>query len=127
MCFSALCFTKCVESFARLLLQLIKIDPNNDGLPSIQSARTSSQHSPKPPGTVIFYIGKRTSGDFQKLCPEDHDSVFVDVLESLPADPDRPEGIAFRLFALAQLASKWTTLLRRCIITSSNPPIYQIQ
>ncbi|OJJ51010.1 hypothetical protein ASPZODRAFT_162899 [Penicilliopsis zonata CBS 506.65] len=52
---------------------------------------------------------------FERFALDDHEVIFNDVLESLPRDPDWVEGIALRLFILAQLASRWHTLLRRSI------------
>lgn len=52
---------------------------------------------------------------FNQYPLKDHDAIFDDILDSLPRDPDWCEGIALRLFFLAQLASQWHTLLRRSI------------
>ena len=62
-----------------------------------------------------YFIGLNLPKIFGLYVLKTHDDIFVDVLESLPADPEISEGIAFRLFALAELACKWPTLLRRCI------------
>lgn len=87
---------------------------------------TNDQDSPSP-RTSLFMILQE--GDISvkfnaaNLIPrlfgqfplKDHDAIFDDVLESLPRDPDWTEGIALRLYVLAQLASQWHTLLRRSI------------
>ncbi|PLB44362.1 serine/threonine-protein kinase tel1 [Aspergillus steynii IBT 23096] len=52
---------------------------------------------------------------FNQYPLKDHDAIFDDILDSLPRDPDWCEGIALRLYILAQLASRWHTLLRRSI------------
>lgn len=65
--------------------------------------------------SVKFYVGNRIPQIFEIFILKDHDSVFQDVSERLPQDQDRPEGIFFRLYVFARLASRWPTLLRRCI------------
>jgi ataxia telangiectasia mutated family protein len=65
--------------------------------------------------SVKFNVGKLISDIFGRFLLRDHDAIFDDVLESLPTDPDWNEGIALRLYVLAQLASRWHTLLRRSI------------
>ncbi|KAL1853370.1 Serine/threonine-protein kinase tel1 [Paecilomyces lecythidis] len=65
--------------------------------------------------SVKFFLAKLVPSIFSRFLLADHDAVFDDVLDSLPRDPDWIEGIAVRLYALAQLASQWHTLLRRSI------------
>ncbi|KAH8801582.1 ataxia telangiectasia mutated [Xylogone sp. PMI_703] len=64
---------------------------------------------------VKFYISIQISHIFELFILKEHDNVFVDILQNLPSDPDWIEGIAYRLFVLSKLASRWSTLLRRCI------------
>ncbi|KAK0621491.1 hypothetical protein B0T17DRAFT_608684 [Bombardia bombarda] len=64
---------------------------------------------------VKYFIGLNLPRIFGLYVLKTHDDIFVDVLESLPADPEGTEGIAYRLFVLSELACKWPTLLRRCI------------
>jgi len=64
---------------------------------------------------VKYFIGRNLPTIFGLYVLKTHDTIFVDVLESLPSDPRITEGIAFRLFVLAELACRWPTLLRRCI------------
>lgn len=64
---------------------------------------------------VKFSISTQISRIFELFILKEHDHVFVDILQNLPSDPDWIEGIAYRLFVLAKLASRWSTLLRRCI------------
>ncbi|KAK3295607.1 uncharacterized protein B0H64DRAFT_474533 [Chaetomium fimeti] len=64
---------------------------------------------------VKYFIGRNLPKIFGLYVLKTHDTIFVDVLESLPSDPHVTEGIAFRLFVLAELACRWPTLLRRCI------------
>ncbi|KAL5343110.1 hypothetical protein BJX70DRAFT_354511 [Aspergillus crustosus] len=93
---------------------------------SINSTYSSSQSSPSPRTTLFKIIAegdvlvKFNAGNFipqlfGQFVLKDHDAIFNDVLECLPRDPDWEEGIAVRLFLLAQLASEWHTLLRRSI------------
>ncbi|TEA15433.1 Serine/threonine-protein kinase tel1 [Colletotrichum sidae] len=63
---------------------------------------------------VKDFVGAILPDVFGTYILRHHDDVFVDVLDSLPADPEVIEGIAFRLSVLAQLACRWPTLLRRC-------------
>ncbi|KAL1966845.1 hypothetical protein VTN77DRAFT_3810 [Rasamsonia byssochlamydoides] len=65
--------------------------------------------------SVKFSVAKLIPNIFGRFLLRDHEAIFNDVLESLPKDPDWNEGIALRLYALAQLASRWHTLLRRSI------------
>ncbi|KAL5051771.1 hypothetical protein BDW71DRAFT_169420 [Aspergillus fruticulosus] len=103
-------------AFAKLLGEILGLNP----------AYSSDQSSPSPRTTLFKIIGdgdmlvKFNAGSlvpqlFGQYLLKDHDAVFDDVLECLPRDPTWEEGIAVRLFLLAQLASKWHTLLRRSI------------
>ncbi|KAJ9371691.1 hypothetical protein DTO282E5_3624 [Paecilomyces variotii] len=65
--------------------------------------------------SVKFFLARLVPSIFSRYLLTDHDAIFDDVLDSLPRDPDWTEGIAVRLYALAQLASRWHTLLRRSI------------
>ncbi|EJT81195.1 hypothetical protein GGTG_01179 [Gaeumannomyces tritici R3-111a-1] len=62
-----------------------------------------------------FKIGAKLPNIFALFVFKVHDNLFVDILDCLPADPEHHEGIALRLFALAEIACRWPTLLRRCI------------
>ncbi|KAL2075237.1 hypothetical protein VTL71DRAFT_180 [Oculimacula yallundae] len=65
--------------------------------------------------TVKFHVGNQVPLLFDLFILKDHDNVFEDIFTKLPMDPDWLEGISFRLYVLAKLASRWPTLLRRCI------------
>ncbi|KAK8872805.1 Serine/threonine-protein kinase TEL1 [Apiospora arundinis] len=102
---------------ARLLLSLTMIDekyPEVLKLPNtIQSVLGILEQGSVP---VKFYIGKRLPVIFGRFVLKMHDDVFADsILHNLPTDPEFPEGIAFRLYVLAELAQNWPTLLRRCV------------
>ncbi|KAK4204381.1 putative serine/threonine-protein kinase TEL1 [Triangularia verruculosa] len=62
-----------------------------------------------------YEIAKGLPGVFALYVLKTHDDIFLDVLDNLPTDPEIEEGIAYRLFVLAELACRWPTLLRRCI------------
>ncbi|PGH11261.1 hypothetical protein AJ79_04996 [Helicocarpus griseus UAMH5409] len=62
--------------------------------------------------TVKFHLSKIIPSIFDRFVLKEHNAMFEDVLENLPGDPDWKEGIALRLYLLAQLASRWHTLLR---------------
>lgn len=108
------------KGIARLLLFLLRVKGDFRPPPSSKSEMPSVRSSlfhllNKGNTSVRFYIGNQISQIFDLFILKDHDGVFEDVLITLPFDPERMEGISFRLFVLAQLASKWPTLLRRCI------------
>ncbi|KAK6950264.1 hypothetical protein Daesc_008590 [Daldinia eschscholtzii] len=103
-------------SLVRLLLRLIqvnekytetiKMEPPSSSLLSILSSAAIP---------VKYYIGSRLPNLFGRYTLKSHDEVLVDVLEVLPSKTDFFEGIALRLFVLAELAREWPTLLRRGI------------
>ncbi|KAL2140652.1 hypothetical protein VTI28DRAFT_3548 [Corynascus sepedonium] len=64
---------------------------------------------------IKYFIGRHIPKIFGLYVLKTHDDIFLDILHNLPSDPGVTEGIAFRLFALAELACRWPTLLRRCI------------
>jgi ataxia telangiectasia mutated family protein len=105
-----------LKGLARLLLLLMRIDDEPGNSPSLPSPRTSLfEILLKGNSSVQFYIGKQLPAIFELYTLAKHDEVFVDLLQNLPSDPERIEGMALRLFVLAKLASRWPTLLRRCI------------
>ncbi|TVY84871.1 Serine/threonine-protein kinase TEL1 [Lachnellula suecica] len=104
------------EGIARLLFLSLQRSPNLGEELSVPSARSNLFNLLKMgPAQVKFYIGDRIPSAFQIFLLEDHDKMIVDILEILPSDPDFIEGISFRLYVLAKLASEWPTLLRRCL------------
>ncbi|RFU73429.1 serine threonine- kinase tel1 [Trichoderma arundinaceum] len=82
-------------SLARLLFTLLRINP--EGAMKVKC-----------------FIAERIADIFELYILMLHDEVFVDVLDSLPTDPDNNAGIAFRLLVLSKIACSWPTLLRRC-------------
>ncbi|KAI1212423.1 uncharacterized protein F4807DRAFT_416061 [Annulohypoxylon truncatum] len=103
-------------SLARLLLRLIQV---NDKYPETikMDPPSTSLFSILEDGeiSVKYYIGCCLPSLFGRYVLKSHDEVLVDVLGVLPSKSDFPEGIALRLFVLAELARKWPTLLRRGI------------
>ncbi|KAA8567672.1 hypothetical protein EYC84_008145 [Monilinia fructicola] len=99
-----------------LLRQLLRTNQNYGNAPSRPSPRTSLlELLEKGNASTQFFIGDQLSEIFELFTLKEHDKIFVDVLEILPCDPEFLEGIALRLYVLAKLASRWSTLLRRCI------------
>ena len=105
-----------LTAFAELLASILSFDPHYTSGQSSPSPRTSLftilQDGDIP---VKFSAGNIVPQLFNRFPLTDHDAILDDVLESLPRDTDWIEGIALRLFILAQLASRWHTLLRRSI------------
>ncbi|KAI9678668.1 MAG: Serine/threonine-protein kinase tel1 [Caeruleum heppii] len=65
--------------------------------------------------SVKSHIADLLPAVFHLFVPNRHDSVFEDVLSSLPVDVDWIAGIAIRLLVLSRLASAFHTLLRRSV------------
>ncbi|TAQ88370.1 hypothetical protein B7494_g3315 [Chlorociboria aeruginascens] len=108
------------KGIAELLLHLLKELPQDGNILAIPSYLPSPRSSlldllQKGNVLVQFYIGNQIPDIFELYLLKFHDEVFRDVLDHLPSNDDYIEGIAFRLFVLEKLASRWPTLLRRCI------------
>ncbi|TQN70759.1 Serine/threonine-protein kinase TEL1 [Colletotrichum shisoi] len=102
-------------SLASLLFALLRSNPqygSDLGLDSCRTTLLSIMQEGKL--AVKHFIGSALPDIFGIYVLKMHDDIFVDVLSSLPTDPEAIEGIAFRLFVLSQLACRWPTLLRRC-------------
>ncbi|KAI2636438.1 Serine/threonine-protein kinase tel-1 [Hypomontagnella submonticulosa] len=103
-------------SLSRLLLSLIQVNekyPETIKMEPPSTSLLSILESAAIP--VKYYIGTRLPSLFGRYTLKSHDEVLVDVLEVLPSKSDFFEGIALRLFVLAELAREWPTLLRRGI------------
>ncbi|KAI0011757.1 hypothetical protein F4779DRAFT_571164 [Xylariaceae sp. FL0662B] len=103
-------------SLARLLLHLTQVNeryPETIRMPPPSTSLLGILENGIIP--VKFYIGARLPSMFGRYVLKTHDEVLVDVLEILPSKENFLEGIALRLFVLAELARKWPTLLRRGI------------
>jgi ataxia telangiectasia mutated family protein len=113
-----------LKSVSMLLLSLMKFDFRNAALLSMRSPRSSLLLILEGgSATVKFHVGARIPEIFELYLLKDHENTFVDVLDKLPRGQDWHEGIALRLFVLARLASRWTSLLRRCIYHVFEAPI----
>ncbi|OTA98913.1 hypothetical protein M426DRAFT_16925 [Hypoxylon sp. CI-4A] len=103
-------------SLARMLLRLIQVNEKYPETIKMEPPSTSLlsilENAAIP---VKYYIGARLPRLFSRYVLKSHDEVLVDVLEVLPSKSDFLEGIALRLFVLAELAREWPTLLRRGI------------
>ena len=103
-------------SFAGLLFTLLRVKSDYGTLLGLDSCRTTLLNI-LTNGTmqVKCFVADRIADIFDLFILMLHDEIFVDVLASLPINPEDASGIAFRLFTLAKLACRWPTLLRRCI------------
>ncbi|CAM1502943.1 Fc.00g077190.m01.CDS01 [Cosmosporella sp. VM-42] len=102
-------------SMARLLFTLLRVDSEYASTLGLDSCRTSLFYILKNgPMSVKYAISDRIADLFELFVLMIHDEVFVDILDSLPTDPEDTAGIAFRLLVLSKLACRWSTLLRRC-------------
>lgn len=101
---------------AELLDRVLEHNPNYVGDQSSPSPRTCLFTVLQQGDLLVkFRVADLIPRLFGRFSLGDHDAIFNDVLENLPRDPDWVEGIALRLFVLAQLASQWHTLLRKSI------------
>lgn len=106
---------KAQMSMSRLLLTLLRADPDYGARLGVDSCRTSLlQILNRGPMAVKYFVGERIADLFDLYILKLHDEVFVDLLDSLPKDAENTAGIAFRLLVLSRLACRWSTLLRRC-------------
>jgi serine-protein kinase ATM len=102
-------------ALAKLLFCLLQWNPQYGTAAGLSSCRTSLLSIlQKAPIFVKYYIAINAGDIFSYCVLKIHDDIFIDVLDSLPTDPDVLEGIAIRVFALSELACRWPTLLRRC-------------
>ncbi|KAL4887390.1 hypothetical protein BJY04DRAFT_212427 [Aspergillus karnatakaensis] len=103
-------------AFAELLGDILRLNPGYSSGQSSPSPRTTLFEIISEGDVLVkFNAGNLIPQLFGQFLLKDHDAIFDDVLACLPCDRDWKEGIAVRLFLLAQLASKWHTLLRRSI------------
>lgn len=107
---------KTMIRLAGLLERVLNSNPTFSTGSSRPSARTSLFKILCDGGLVVkFLVSQMIPSIFTRFVLKEHDTIFGDVLENLPRDPDWTEGIALRLYLLSQLASRWHTLLRRSI------------
>ena len=105
------------RGIAKLLFSLMEVDDELSDVSSDTRSPRSSLFLILEKGNIQtkFYIAYRLHEIFKLFALKDHETVFVDILDKLPTNAESLEGIALRLFVLAKLASRWATLLRRCI------------
>lgn len=63
--------------------------------------------------TTKYRMSGKLSRIFEKYILTQHEAIFDDIIENLPADPDSREGIAVRLHIVAGLGARWHTVLRQ--------------
>ncbi|OAQ99493.1 hypothetical protein LLEC1_02257 [Akanthomyces lecanii] len=104
-----------LKALSELLFTLLKLQPSYGTSLKLDSCRTSLLSILREGSmNVKYFVAERIAGLFELYILMLHDEVFVDVLGSLPADPESQAGIACRLLVLSNLAQRWPTLLRRC-------------
>jgi ataxia telangiectasia mutated family protein len=110
------------KRLATLLVQLCRLlvdYPSSDGDASYaqdSSARTSLFILLKQGAvTVQFHLAESITKVFGRTVLSKHEPMFQDLVESLPEDIDKVEGIAMRLLFFAKLGSEWHSLLRQCV------------
>lgn len=104
-----------LKALSELLFTLLKFQPGYGTSLKLDSCRTSLLSILRGSSmNVKYFVAERIAGLFELYILMLHDEVFVDVLGSLPADPESQAGIACRLLVLSNLAQRWPTLLRRC-------------
>ncbi|KAI1620071.1 ataxia telangectasia mutated family protein [Exophiala viscosa] len=60
-----------------------------------------------------YQVAGKLSRIFEKYVSTQHQAIFDDIVENLPSDPDKKEGIAVRLYVVAALGARWHTVLRQ--------------
>ncbi|EHA54132.1 hypothetical protein MGG_14764 [Pyricularia oryzae 70-15] len=103
---------------ADLLLTLLEKKPDYGTSLNYKSCRSSLFSLIKEGALWLkFNIGSKLPKIFELYVFKVHDELFLDILDCLPTDSDHREGIAFRLYLLAEIARQWPTTLRRGIYT----------
>jgi serine-protein kinase ATM len=100
---------------ATLLEKVLHLNPAyNSGV--TPSSRTSLFLILQRGSNVVkFHVAEKISQIFDRFILTEHNAILGDVIDSLPNDAAESDGIALRLYVLAELASRWPTLLRRCV------------
>jgi ataxia telangiectasia mutated family protein len=99
-----------------LLLHLLEVKSTYASTLDLPSSRSTLMNILRDGAMdVKYFVGLNLPKIFGLYVLKTHDDIFVDILQNLPSDPGLAEGIAYRLFALSELACRWPTLLRRCI------------
>lgn len=104
------------ERVATLLLHICQVDADYGRDSGFQSVRTSLFQLVKEGSIVaLHHLAGRISTVFGLFILSKHQDIFDDLQDSLPDDTDWIEGMAIRLLFLAELASAWHSLLRKCV------------
>jgi serine-protein kinase ATM len=119
--------TQVLIHLATLLQTVLNLDLtyNNASLPS---SRTSLFEILRSGSNVVkFHVAEKISRIFDRFILTEHTAILNDVIESLPHDSAKLDGIALRLYVLAKLAARWATLLRSSVYhifeTSAHIPL----
>lgn len=89
-----------------------------------KSASFGGEDLPSPRTTLLqilqtsnaakkYQVAEKLLRIFEKYISTQHEAIFDDILENLPSDPDKKEGIAVRLYVVAALGARWHTVLRQ--------------
>ncbi|KAK5085735.1 Serine/threonine-protein kinase tel1 [Lithohypha guttulata] len=118
--------TQVLHNLARVLAKLLHRQPQY-GVDDLPSPRTSLLKILKiATSSLRFNMVPILEDLFDCYILTEHAAVFDDVVDCLPTDPEDREGIAVRLFVLAKLGSRWTTVLRQAVYhifeTAANVP-----
>ncbi|KAI9695841.1 MAG: Serine/threonine-protein kinase tel1 [Bogoriella megaspora] len=103
-------------ALADLLAEMMRLNADygvDENLPSVRTTLFMILKTGEVP--VKNHVARLIPEIFNLFVLAKHESIFADVLVNLPDNLDWTEGIAMRLLTLACLASKWHTLLRRCV------------
>ncbi|KAK4999791.1 Serine/threonine-protein kinase tel1 [Elasticomyces elasticus] len=104
------------QRIATMLIRLLPVNPDygqNADLPSVRTSLFKVLQAGDV--SVKHHVAKQIPNIFALYVLARHEAVFEDLQNSLPNDVDWVEGIAIRLLILSELASRWHTLLRRCV------------
>ena len=84
---------------------------SNDDLPSPRTSLLKILS--EGPSGLKFRLSACFTRMFDRYVLAEHVAIFNDIVEALPADPDNIEGIGVRFHILADLGSRWHTVLRQ--------------
>ena len=105
-----------LKRIAKMLEAVLETDAHFNRNTSLPSPRTSLfQILCAGDNSVKYHVARGICRIFDRFVLTEHEAILDDVVESLPSDPENIEGIAVRLSVLVNLASKWSTVLRRCV------------
>lgn len=112
-----LCSLNVRQQMVRLFFELLKVrGPGYTGPDDDQSIRTYIFTLFKSRELQVTHKVAQSIPDFFNcFILGEHEAVFSDLYRNLPNKTDWIEGLALRLLVLAELGSRWQTLLRRCI------------